>query len=66
MPGESTSPSASMVSLPLSLTVADGDDPAVLDRDVGALGVVAQAVDDGGAADDEIDHQSLRPFFSAP
>ena len=44
----------------------DGDDPAVLDRDVGALGIVAQAVDDGGAADDEIDHQSLRPFFSAP
>ena len=66
MPGESTSPSASIGLVALVAHRTDGDDPAVLDRDVGAPGIVAQAVDDGGAADDEIDHQSLRPFFSAP
>ena len=45
----------------LVLDLADAGDAAVLDREVGALGLVAQAVDDGGAADDEIDHRYLRP-----
>ena len=36
---------------------ADPDDAAVLDGKVGAPGFVAEAVDDGGTADDEIDHR---------
>ena len=50
----------------LVLDLADAGDAAVLDREVGALRFMAQAVDDRGAADDEIDHHCLRPFCSAP
>ena len=47
------------------LDLADAGDTAVLDRKVGTLRLMAEAVDDRGAADDEIDHHCLRPF-SAP
>ena len=46
------------VDLALSLVadVADGADAPVADRDVGPGGIVAEAVDDGGSADDELIH----------
>ena len=65
MPGESTSPSASIVSAPLSLISPIAGDAAVLDREVGAFRLMTQPVDDRGTADDEIDHRYLRPL-SAP
>ncbi len=49
----------------LVLDLADSGDAAVLDREIGAPGLVAQPVDESGAADDEVDHHFLRPL-SAP
>ena len=42
------------------LHVADGNDLALLDRDVGAPGFMSQTVDDGRAANDQVDHYCLR------
>ena len=50
----------------LVLDLADGGDAAVLDREIGAPGFVAETIDDGGAADDEIDHRLASVGFSAP
>ena len=50
---------------PLVLDLADGGDLAVLDREIGAAWLVAQAVDDGGSANDEIGQDYLRRL-SAP
>ena len=47
------------------LDLADVGDAAILHRKIGAPGLVAQAVDDRGAANDQIDHHRLPPF-SAP
>ena len=49
----------------LLLDLADGGDTAVLDRKIGAPRFVAQAIDDGGTANDEIGHDYL-PALSAP
>ena len=63
-PGETISPSASMVRCGRRRDLADLDDAAVLDADVGAEARLARAVDDGAAADDKVERHQRRSLCS--
>ena len=56
MPGARVRPSASISRSPSSRTSPTAADAPVVDRDVGPDRFVAETVDDGGSADDELIH----------
>ena len=61
-PGETISPSASIVRAAGVADLADLDDAAVLDADVRREARLARAVDDGAAANDHIQCHALLPL----